>query len=57
MVEKVDSQMHVLTKKDVTVCTSGFKEGKSASEAKLQKWLTPALSSTWRKFVFIVSEV
>lgn len=48
MVKNVDSQVYVLIKKDITFCTSGFKVGKSASETKLQKWPTPALSSTWR---------
>ena len=37
MVEKVDSQLYMLIKKDVTFSTSGFKVGKSAWETKLQK--------------------
>ena len=41
--------VYVLIKKDITFSTSGFKVGKSASEPKLQKWPTPALSS----FIFI----
>ncbi len=44
----IHSQVYVLTKKDITFCTSGFKVGKSSSDTKLHKWPTPALSSTLR---------